>query len=143
MGGAVDVIPAIDNSSGATVVTLTFSGAFTSASGLDDGNYQLTVLGDRITSSSGTAMDGDGDGNAGGDFVFGDSASDNFYRFFGESDGNRSVTVVDLLQFRRAWDSTIGDADYSAQFDTDADGDIDVFDLLAFRRNYANTLDFV
>ena len=44
-GGAVGVTPVIDNSSGSTVVTLDLSGSFTTAAGLVDGNYQLTVRG--------------------------------------------------------------------------------------------------
>ena len=72
-GGAVTVTPTVDNSSGRSVVTLTFSGAFVNSAGsLEDGNYQLTVFGDQVTGSGG-AFDGDNDGVAGGDFVFGDN----------------------------------------------------------------------
>jgi subtilisin-like proprotein convertase family protein len=142
-GGIVDVTPVVDNSSGSTVVTLEFSGAFTGAAGLIDGNYQLTVSSDLITSSSGTPMDGDGDGVPGGDLVFGDTASDRFFRFFGDNNGDRSVNLFDLLAFRQTWGSSDGDAAFNGQFDSNADGTINVFDLLAFRNNYAETFDFV
>jgi len=142
-GGTVDVTPVIDNSSGSTVVTLEFSGAFAGANGLVDGNYQLTVIGDLITSASGSAMDGDGDGVAGGNFVFGNTASDNFFRFYGDGDGNRIVNVFDLLSFRQAFGSSDGDSGFDAQYDSNADGNINVFDLLAFRNNFLETLDFV
>ena len=142
-GGAVGVTPVIDNSSGSTVVTLDLSGSFTTAAGLVDGNYQLTVRGDLITSSSGVAIDGDGDGNAGGDLVFGDTAADNFFRLFGDNDGNRSVNVFDLLAFRSTFGDSNGDANFNAQFDSNADGNVNVFDLLAFRDNFLETLVFV
>jgi subtilisin-like proprotein convertase family protein len=142
-GGAVDVTPVVDDSSGSTVVTLEFSGTFTGAAGLVDGNYELTVIGDLITSSSGTAIDGDGDGVAGGNFVFGDTEADNFFRFFGDNDGSRNVNVFDLLAFRNTWQTSAGDSAFNAQLDSNADGTINVFDLLAFRGNYNESLDFV
>jgi hypothetical protein len=143
-GGVVDVTPVISNGRTGTEVTLTFSGAFaTSAGSLVDGNYQLTVFGDEIISSGGVAIDADGDGVAGGNFVFGDTETDNFFRFFGDINGNRLVNVFDLLNFRQAWGSSVGDAEFDAQFDHDGNGNIGVFDLLPFRNNYIDTLDFV
>ena len=142
-GGTVDVTPVIDNSSGATVVTLEFSGAFAGAAGLVDGNYQLTVLGDLITSSSGTAMDGDGDGVAGGDLVFGDTAADNFFRFYGDNNGDRLVNVFDLLAMRLTFGSTDDDANFNSNFDSNGDGRVNVIDLLAFRGNYLESMNFV
>jgi len=141
-GGAVDVNPVIDNSSGSSVVTLELSGAFAGVAGLVDGNYQLTVVGDLITSSFGTAIDGDGDGTAGGDLVFGDTEADNFFRFFGDLDGNRGVDVFDLLGFRQAFSTSAGDSAFNEQVDSNADGIVNVFDLLAFRNNFRDTLDF-
>lgn len=141
-GGAVTVTPTVDNSSGRSVVTLTFSGAFVNSAGsLEDGNYQLTVFGDQVTGSGG-AFDGDNDGVAGGDFVFGDNATDNFFRFFGDSNGDRIVSAVDLFGFRRTWLQDSSDAGYDSQFDYDANGVVSAADLLQFRRNYLDRLDF-
>lgn len=144
-GGTVDVTPSVDNSSGASVVTLTFdAGSLVTDSGsLVDGNYQLTVFGDEITNNSGVALDGDGDGVAGGNLVFGDTETDNFFRFYGDADGNRVVNVVDLLGFRRTWLSSDADSNFDASFDSNADGNINVVDLLEFRGNYLNRVDFV
>ena len=141
--GVVNVTPMVDNSSGFSVVTLELSGAFTNSSGLVDGNYQLRVFGDLVTSSSGTAIDGDGDGIAGGNLVFGDTAADNFFRFFGDNDGNRNVSLIDLLAFRQTWSSSAGDPEFNSQLDSNADGVIDLFDLLPFRSNFSETLEFV
>lgn len=143
-GGVVDVTPRIDNSSGTSVVTLTFSGAFATPGGsLVDGNYQLTVFGDQILASDGVAIDGDDDGVAGGNLVFGDVETDNFFRFFGDINGNRTVDVFDLLAFRQASGSSSGDPDFDPQFDHDGNGSINAFDLLPFRNNYIDTLPFV
>jgi len=143
-GGAVDVGTFVDNSSGSTVVTLSFSGQFTEASGsLVDGNYQLTVFGDLLETQNGQSYDADNDGIAGGNLVFGDTAADNFFRFYGDVTGDKSVTVFDLLPFRQTWLKSTGDADYNPDFDSNGDGNINVFDLLSFRQNYLETLDFV
>jgi hypothetical protein len=142
-GGLVDVIAMIDNSSGNSVVTLTFSGSFVESSGsLEDGNYQLTMFGDQIQTLSGMDFDADGDGTAGGNFVFGDTETDNFYRLFGDGSGNRMVDIFDLLSFRETWLSGEGDAEFDVRFDSNLDGNIDIFDLLRFRQNWLESMDF-
>jgi len=141
-GGTVGVIPVIDNSSGQTVVTLTFTGQFVTSTGsLVDGNYQLTVVGDQITTSSG-ALDGDGNGTPGGDFLFGDTEADNFFRFYGDVDGDRTVSALDLLRFRQTFFQSNGDAGFDERFDFDGDGAISSLDLLRFRQNFFDRLDF-
>jgi len=142
-GGVVSVTPTIDNSSGNSVVTLTFSGSFVESSGsLEDGNYQLTIFGDQIQTLSGQAFDADGDGVAGGNFVFGDTETDRFYRLFGDATGDRLVNVFDLLGFRQAWLSQDDDAEFDDGFDSNNDGNINVFDLLRFRQNWLKRVDF-
>ncbi len=142
-GGVVDITPTVDNSSGSTVVTLTFAGTFTESSGsLVDGNYQLTIFGDQVQTISGQDFDGDGDGIAGGNFVFGDTEADQFFRLFGDLDGNRFVNIFDLLSFRRAYLSEDGDDDFDVNFDSNLDGRINVFDLLRFRQNWLERVDF-
>jgi hypothetical protein len=142
-GGVVNVTPTIDNSSGNSVVTLTFSGSFVESSGsLADGNYQLTTFGDQIQTISGLDFDADGDGVAGGNAVFGDTEADDFFRLFGDVTGDRVVNVFDLLGFRNAWQSQTGDADFEKGYDSNGDGIIDIFDLLRFRMNWLETQDF-
>ena len=143
-GGSVDVTATIDNSSGNSIATLTFSGEFTETTGsLVDGNYQLTVFGDQIQTASGQSFDADGDGIAGGNSVFGDSEADEFFRLFGDSNGDRLVNVFDLLSFRQAWLTNEDDPDFDSAFDSNADGNISVFDLLRFRQNWLATSEFV
>ena len=113
-GGAVTVIPAIDNSTGRTIVTLSFSGEFVSGGGsLADGNYQITVRSDLISTLSGDALDGDGDGEAGGNFVFGDEERDGFFRLFGDNNGDRIVSTLDLLNFHKTYLDTIADSSFN------------------------------
>ena len=143
-GGVVGTTAMIDNSSGSSVVTLTFDGAFAQASGsLVDGNYQLTIQGDQIQTASGQNFDGDRDGVAGGDFVYGDSETDNFFRLFGDSTGDRHVNLVELLQLRHAWLSEDEDDNYNVAFDSNQDGRVNVLDLLQFRQNWLARSEFV
>jgi len=138
----VTVTASIDNSSGSSVVTLMLSGALTeSATGsLIDGNYELVIDGSKVFGSEGQQLDGDGDGSAGGDFVFGDEATDNFFRLFGDSTGDRQVNIFDLLHFRQSYRKSIGDVGFNSQFDSNGDGVVNIFDLLRFRNNYRKTI---
>ena len=132
------VTSTIDNSSGSSIITLTFSGPLVeSGSGsLVDGNYELVIDGAKVIGSSGQSFDGDGDGVDGGNFVFGDTPTDNFFRLFGDVTGDRNVGIFDLLQFRQAWMASSGDATFNPQVDSNGDGIINIFDLLRFRQNW-------
>lgn len=143
-GGSVDVTASIDDSSGFSVATLTFGGDFVEDSGsLVDGNYELTLFGDQITTASGQSFDGDGDGLAGGNQVFGDTEADNFFRHFGDINGDRLVNVVDLLAFRDVWLTDEDDQNFHPDFDSNGDGTINVIDLLRFRNNWLSESEFV
>ena len=137
-GQSATVTAMIDNSSGSSVISLSLSGAVVeSATGsLIDGNYELIIDGSRVQGTSGQSFDGDGDGNSGGDFIFGDDPSDNFFRLYGDVTGDRNVNVFDLLQFRLTYLGSAGEAGFNGQFDITGDGIINVFDLLRFRQNF-------
>ncbi len=142
-GGLVDFTATVDNSSGSSIVTLAFAGDFVEASGsLVDGNYQLTIFGDQIQTHNGQDFDANGDGVAGGNYVFGDSETDDFFRLYGDTDGNRIVDVFDLLTLRQSWQAELGDENYRPGLDSNGDNAIDVFDLLAFRQNWLEEMDF-
>ena len=131
-GAAVELRMTVDDSSGVSQVRLTFSGEMATRSGsLVDGNYKLNVTGDLLGSPSGAA-----------DFMFGDEAKDNLYRFFGDSKSDRTVDVFDVLGFRKTYQLNEEDPGFNAQFDENADGTINVFDLLFLRSNFGETLDF-
>ena len=73
---------------GRTVAVLTFTGSDIIGGSLADGNYTLTIRGDHIRDEVGRELDGDRDGNGGGDRV------DAFFRLFGDSDGDRDVDLL-------------------------------------------------
>ncbi len=117
-----------------TIATVQFDSLTRNAdNALEDGNYQLTLTADLVTRSGVPMME---------DFVFGGVESDGFFSFFGDSDGNRSNNIFDLLAFRRSFGTSSGDPDYAFFMDFDAGGSINIFDLLQFRIRFLDTLPF-
>src|SRR5262249_13325873 len=110
-----------------------FSGALTQSGSLADGRYVLTVLSSQVM-INGAALDGDGDGTAGGDAVV------NFFRFYGDANGDARVDVQDLGLFAGAYLKTSTDPGYLAYFDFNNDGRIDVVDLGQSAQRYLTTL---
>jgi hypothetical protein len=138
---AVEVVASLDGS-GRTVARLTFTGPGIVNGSLPNGQYTLTVRGDRIRDASGQAVDGDGDGSPGGDSLT------EFFRRYGDLDGNGlvdGVILIDRSGFPRvsfggefgalvaALGRRAGQPGYLAVLDANGDGVIDAFDLLGFR----------
>jgi hypothetical protein len=118
-GSLVGAQLAISLVGGKTVAVLTFAGPGFVGGSLADGTYTLTVRADHVHDRWGRALDGDGDGAAGGD------RSDAFHRLFGDSDGDGDVDQADRDCFRSAFKTSAGEAGYLWYFDFDGDGDID------------------
>jgi hypothetical protein len=112
---------------GVTVATLTFSGANVTAGSLDDGTWALTIDRTRVTS-------------AGGSVPMAADFTGQVHRFFGDSEGDRDVDVLDLARFRPAYGKSAGQPGYAADFDSEGDGDVDVLDLSQFRQRYGRTI---
>ena len=70
-------------------------------------------------------MDGSGDGTAGGDFVFGNDATDQFFRLFGDSDADGDVDGQDSGRFGLTFQRASSDPAFNPAFDFDRDGDVD------------------
>ena len=102
---------------------------------LVDGDYQLRIIAPEVR-SGGLAIDGDGDGAAGGDFVFGDDAGELFFRKYGDANGDTLVDLLDFGDFRGTFGETSGDAAFREDLDVNADGEIDLLDFGAFRSNF-------
>ena len=136
-GGFVNVSYSTDLVYGKTIATLQFSGSFVEHGSLVDGNYRLRIRG---VDARGVAMDGDGDGDAGGDFIFGENATDKFFRLFGDTSGDRTVTLGELTQFRSAFGRSDGQSGYRAALDFDDSGLIGLADLTAFRARYGRSI---
>lgn len=115
---------------GRTVGVLTFTGSSIIGGSLSDGNYILTIRGDHIRDEIGRELDGDRDGNGGGDRV------DAFFRLFGDSDGDDDVDAVDRDLFRSAFGKSAGQNGYWWYLDFDADGGVDGRDNGQFNRRF-------
>lgn len=134
-GGLVDLNVAASLVDGKTVAVLTFAGPGIRGGSLADGNYRLTLRADRIHGATGRALDGDGDGDDGGNHHA------DLHRLFGDGDGDRDVDFRDLAHFLHALGSEEGDHDFVDHFDFDSDGEVDFRDTLAFLRRLGRELD--
>ena len=142
-GTAVDVSFTTEDVGGMTIATLTFSGALTEYGSLVDGNYQLNIRSDRVRDRrSDLDLDGDEDGAAGGDYVFGDEEVDAFFRLFGDADGSRFVGNNDYALFRLAFRKALGEEGYDPLFDSDGSGFIGNNDYALFRLRFRTGLPF-
>jgi uncharacterized delta-60 repeat protein len=116
------------NATGKTVVTLIFTGAGITGGSLADGNYLLTI-----------DLEQDGVGS-GSDYQFGAVEADKFFRFFGDSDGDRDVDNTDYFRIRRALNTTSASSNYLWYFDFDLDDDVDGNDQNQFMGRYRKRL---
>ncbi|QEG40826.1 choice-of-anchor Q domain-containing protein [Roseimaritima ulvae] len=119
---------------GKTVTTLTFSGPEIIGGSLPDGNYTLNVIDTQVTDTSGNILDGDGDGRAGV------SATDDFFRLFGDADGDRDVDRRDYWFLLQTYARGIGDTGFNSALDFDGDGEVDIHDFQSFQSNYRRIL---
>jgi hypothetical protein len=112
--------------------TLTFPGL--SGGSLADGRYRLTISGESVIGANGLALDGNGDGTAGGIYTF------VFHRFFGDASGNGRVDNMDGLLFRAALGKTSGQPGYLDYFDAAQTGAIGQEDRTLFMSNLGQVL---
>jgi len=116
---------------GKTVATLTFSGSGIVGGSLADGDYTLTTNAGLISDAAGNQLDGDADGQPGG------NRTDEFFRFYGDTNADRTINVFDLLTFRQAYGTN---GTYNAAVDYNGDGLVNVFDLLQFRSRFGSSI---
>jgi hypothetical protein len=136
-GAVVTLRAIVDDSGDGTIVTLQFAGAATQGTSLADGRFILTALAGQISGKNG-ALDGDGDGQPGGNFTFGDSSG--LFRFFGDANGDQVVNGLDLGLFRSAFGTAIGDANFVGFLDFNGDGVINGLDLGQFKLHFGSAL---
>ena len=149
VNGAFVAIPASELSIGytdigtasASVFRLTFTGSSVQSGSLGDGNYRLSIN-SSLVRSNGLDLDGDGDGVAGGDFVRGDVATDNFFRLFGDASGNGSVNLQDFNLLRQSIGSSVGQSNFNEAFDFNSNGNINVLDFNAYRQRNGTSRNF-
>jgi arylsulfatase A-like enzyme len=133
-GGEVGVSVATSVVDGRTVAVLTFTGPGIVGGSLADGNYTLTVRGDRVRDLGGRELDGDRDGNGGGD------RADGIHRLFGDGDGDRDVDLRDLGLFLSTLGRRAGDPGYLWYLDFNDDDRVGLTDLWAFARRLGSHL---
>jgi hypothetical protein len=127
-GAKVDLLIAKTDAGGKSVVTLSFTGDGIVGGSLADGNYLLTI-------------DLEKDGfDVGDDHKFGAAQADNFFRLFGDSDGDRDVDNLDYFRFRGALGQVSDSPRYLGYFDYDQDDDVDSDDLGKFLTRFRTVL---
>ncbi len=138
---AIGVTSSTINGGLQTRATLAFSGTEVLGGSLADGYYRLTAQASLIT-SSGQQLDGDGNGTGGDNAVLGSNAADNFFRFFGDSDGNGIVTASDFNSFRSSFGKSTGQVGFDANFDFDGSGGVATNDFNQFRNRFGRRVNF-
>jgi lysophospholipase L1-like esterase len=116
-----------------TRVTLTFSGALSESGSLADGRYTLTVLANQV-SAGGRALDGNGDGQPGGDHVTA------LHRLYGDTNGDRRVDSADFFLLRQTFGRGAADPLFLAYLDFNGDGMVDALDYFQFRSRFGTSL---
>lgn len=96
---------------------------------LPDGNYRATIRANNVTDVGSNVL------QDGIDWTM------DFFRYFGDHDGDRDVDAADLFEFRSSYSSNKSDPRFDTRFDWDADGDVDAADLFRFRANFSTRLD--
>ncbi len=114
---------------GETYVLLTFGGPNLDGTSVPDGRYTLTINGSLILDNFGNEVDAAGNGTAGS------TGTVNFFRFFGDSNGDGIVNATDYLAFRTAYLSGVV-TPANSFFDYNGDGEFTVIDLDAFVTNF-------
>ncbi|MGN6504043.1 MAG: discoidin domain-containing protein [Tepidisphaeraceae bacterium] len=109
-----------------TQYLVTFNGAGIVNHSLADGAYTLVLSGAAITNDFGISLPSD--------------TTFNFYRLFGDIDGDRAVTSVDQAWLRKTYGASAGQANFNPAFDYDGDGVITTIDQAQFRKRYGITI---
>src|SRR5262249_60978356 len=102
-----------------------------------DGPYPLTALASQMSGPGGQRA-GDGDGQPGGNYSFGDAQG--LFRFYGDANGDRHVDIADFALFSNSFNSSTGQTNYLAYLDFNGDGHIDIADFGQFSIRFFTVL---
>ena len=131
-GDVVAVTTSVAPGTPTNQVVLTFPG--TIGGSLADGDYRLAILDTHVRDAAGNDIDGDANGRAGGVRV------DDFFRFYGDKNGDRAVDAADDFTFSRTYRQSSTDPLFDVDLDYDNDGRVDAADLFQFRRRFRTRL---
>jgi glucose/arabinose dehydrogenase len=126
-------VGATDNSSGHSIVNMTFTGPGLDNTSLPNGLYVFTVFGSQLVDGLAQNLDGDANGSAGGNYV------SNFHRLFGDADGDSNVGANDFALFRMAYLTSTGPG-FISGFDVNNNGIIDAADFARFRQAFGGSI---
>lgn len=124
-----------------TSATLTFSGVSTvprQGSGafgnsLADGQYELRIIATQILGQVGSTM--------GEDYLYmGSDSTLDFFRLFGDSDGDKDVDGQDFGRFGKSFLKDPMHPDFNSEFDVDGDSDVDGQDYGHFGLRFLKSL---
>jgi hypothetical protein len=133
MNRPIDLTVALSEIDGRSVALLTFKGAGVQHGSLKDGNYTLTIRASKIRDAAGRLLDGDRDGAAGGNYV------DEFFRRFGDTDGDGDVDKADKAIFKSAFGKRSNQPDYLWYLDFNANGHVWAEDAALFLLGYCRS----
>jgi hypothetical protein len=106
-----------------TVATITR----TTGASFGDGRWTLTTFANQVTETTLNQ-------------TMASNRTDNFFRLFGDANGDATVNATDLILFRAALGSSVGNSSYRDYFDANGDGVINNFDFTVFRANLGRTV---
>ncbi|WP_428938380.1 M36 family metallopeptidase [Fontivita pretiosa] len=109
--------------------TLTFPGYSNGV--LPNGNYRLTVFASGVTDAAGNPLDGNGDGQPGGNHTF------DFFVLAADANRDRTVNIADLYPLASNW---LQSGRNFAQGDYNYDGTVDRADMDILSLNWQTTL---
>ena len=139
IGGAINPVALIVDTSLSTatqtIAKLSFAGPLTEFGSLVDGRYSLTIVSSQVIDDIGQALDGNGDGTPGDDYVLIGSPANGLFRLFGDANGDGTVAASDFIQFRLAFGSSP-----SVVFDFDGDGTVSASDFVQFRLRFGSSI---
>ncbi len=127
-GKSVGVRTLTRDINGKTVVLVQFSDPSVVGNSLADGRYVLALNGSKVHDSTGAAYAG------------GTTVTDNFFRLFGDSNGDAKVDATDLKAFQAALRSMDGTAPYRWYFDYDQNCTVDAADYNQFLARYGHSI---
>ena len=143
---AIDLTLSSVSGSTATIVFDNSTSLVDASGSLLDGNYELVVDPTKIADSTGNLLGGGSSGpfagGDGGNFVFGDQSSDNFYRLYGDINTSRSVTFADYSVFIGLFGITMSSPSYRADLDFNDNGSITFADYSEFISRFGLNLGF-
>jgi hypothetical protein len=121
----------VKNSTGGTrldkVWFVTFGGSNVSGGSIGNGEYDLTIDPNLVTDEF-------------GQHLAASPATFTFYRLLGDSDGNRTVNNLDIINIRRCFSTTSADPNYAWMFDSDWNGTVNTTDIVNLRRGSNSTI---